>query len=128
MTRVLADQVRNTNVVAARSSCIDFPSNRRCATSSAKCRPCRLSKSRTALSHCMIRDFSVTSALTPSKRRSDLAIYQGGFMTDDAYRRMNEIKAAARAADLAPVISDIRAGGAHALRSIAAEVNERGFS
>ena len=49
-------------------------------------------------------------------------------MTDDAYRRMNEIKAAARAADLAPVISDIKAGGAQSLRSIAAELNERGIS
>jgi hypothetical protein len=36
--------------------------------------------------------------------------------------------ATARAADLAPVIEDIRAGGAQSLRSIAAELNGRGIS
>jgi DNA invertase Pin-like site-specific DNA recombinase len=43
-------------------------------------------------------------------------------------RRARTDNAAARAADLAPIIEDIRASGAKSLRSIASELNGRGIS
>jgi DNA invertase Pin-like site-specific DNA recombinase len=43
-------------------------------------------------------------------------------------RRAKSLAAKSRAADLAPVIEDIRTAGANSLRSIAKELNERGIS
>lgn len=43
-------------------------------------------------------------------------------------RTAKTMKAAARAADLAPVISDIRAGGATSLRAIARALDDRGIT
>ena len=42
-------------------------------------------------------------------------------------RRAKSLAATSRAADLAPVIEDIRTAGANSLRSIAKELNERGI-
>jgi Recombinase len=38
-----------------------------------------------------------------------------------------QARADARAADLAPTVADIQAGGARSLRAIAAELNQRGI-
>ena len=43
-------------------------------------------------------------------------------------RQAKSLAAAARAADIAPVIDDIRTAGANSLRSIANELNERGIT
>ena len=43
-------------------------------------------------------------------------------------RRAKSLAAKSRAAELAPVIEDIRTAGANSLRSIAQELNERGIS
>jgi DNA invertase Pin-like site-specific DNA recombinase len=43
-------------------------------------------------------------------------------------REAKSLAAKSRAADLAPVIEDIRTAGANSLRSIAKELNERGIS
>jgi DNA invertase Pin-like site-specific DNA recombinase len=43
-------------------------------------------------------------------------------------RRAKSLAAKSRAADLAPIIEDIRTAGANSLRSIAKELNERGIS
>ena len=43
-------------------------------------------------------------------------------------RRAKSLAAKSRAADLAPVIEDIRTAGANSLRSVAKELNERGIS
>jgi DNA invertase Pin-like site-specific DNA recombinase len=43
-------------------------------------------------------------------------------------RHAKSLAAAVRAADLAPVIDDIRTAGANSLRSIANELNERGIT
>jgi DNA invertase Pin-like site-specific DNA recombinase len=43
-------------------------------------------------------------------------------------RQAKSVAATARAADLAPIIDDIRTAGANSLRSIAKELNERGIT
>jgi DNA invertase Pin-like site-specific DNA recombinase len=43
-------------------------------------------------------------------------------------RRVKSLAAKSRAADLAPIIEEIRTTGANSLRSIAKELNERGIS
>ena len=72
------------------------------------------------------------AALAAAKARGKrLGGFRGraGTATDCAKARQARTdSAAARAADLAPVIEDIRAGGAQSLRSIAAELNGRGIS
>ena len=72
------------------------------------------------------------AALVAAKARGKrLGGFRGraGTATDCAKARQARTDSAtARAADLAPVIEDIRAGGAQSLRSIAAELNGRGIS
>jgi hypothetical protein len=71
------------------------------------------------------------AALAAAKARGKrLGGFRGrGTAADCARARQARTKSAdARVADLAPVINDIRAGGAQSLRAIAAELNERGIS
>jgi DNA invertase Pin-like site-specific DNA recombinase len=72
------------------------------------------------------------AALAAAKARGKQlgGIRPGAGLTGDARRlgqEANAEKAARRAADLAPVIADIRAAGATSLRAVAAELNHRGI-
>ncbi len=71
------------------------------------------------------------AALAAAKERGvKLGGARGGVLKDKtraAGSTAKTAKAAARAADLEPIIADIRAGGAASLRQIAAELNERGI-
>jgi DNA invertase Pin-like site-specific DNA recombinase len=72
------------------------------------------------------------AALAAARRRG---VQLGGYNKDPkltvkarkAGQEANRAKAAARATDLAPAISELRAGGPRSLRAIAAGLNERGI-
>lgn len=70
-------------------------------------------------------------ALAAAKARGvKLGGARGGVLTDEtraAGHAAKTAKAASRAADLDPIIADIRASGAVTLRQVAAELNERGI-
>jgi hypothetical protein len=72
------------------------------------------------------------AALAAAKaRRKRLGGFRGraGTAADCAKaRQAKSLAATARAADIAPVIDDIRTAGANSLRSIAKELNERGIT
>jgi DNA invertase Pin-like site-specific DNA recombinase len=79
----------------------------------------------------MISDRTRVALAAAKARGKQLGGFRGraGTATDCAQaRRARTDKANARAADLAPIIEDIRASGGKSLRSIAEELNGRGIS
>jgi hypothetical protein len=56
-----------------------------------------------------------------------MAISQRELETARTARAVRTARADARAADLAPTIADVQAGGARSLRAIAAALNRRGI-
>ncbi|WP_018261448.1 recombinase family protein [Methylobacterium sp. WSM2598] len=71
------------------------------------------------------------AALAAAKARGvKMGGFRGVLPTDQDRARSAEVvkaKADSRAADLAPILEDIRAGGATSLREIAGELNHRGI-
>ena len=79
----------------------------------------------------MISDRTRAALAAAKARGKQLGGFRGraGTAADCAKaRRAKSLAATSRAADLAPVIEDIRTAGANSLRSIAKELNERGIS
>jgi DNA invertase Pin-like site-specific DNA recombinase len=79
----------------------------------------------------MISDRTRAALAAAKARGKQLGGFRGraGTAADCAKaRRAKSLAAKSRAADLAPVIEDIRTAGANSLRSIAKELNERGIS
>ena len=71
---------------------------------------------------------ALAAAKARGKRRGGFRGRAGTAADCAKARRAKSLPAKSRAADLAPVIEDIRIAGSNSLRSIAKELNERGIS